>query len=210
MYSQSQQATFSSPALAALRRRVTGAHAQTPDTREDAHRHAELRARATRPRRPRESFTTRWTSSAPFRPSCGPFRPFRSNRSGLALKRDLGADLQRSGHRRQLRRPQGRLAHGQRHHDLRHGERRSQPGTGRPRGPGRAGCRPDRRLLAARDHRLRPARSRQGQGRQVSSPAARLHRRGSQGGLLRPAGHDEQLQRHGPRPRGEQRHRRPP
>ena len=61
--------------------------------------------------------------------------------------------------------------------------------------------RPDRRLLAARDHRRRPARSRRRQGRQVSSPAARLQGRGSEGGLPRPAGDDEQLQRHGPRHR---------
>ena len=164
--------------------------------REDAHRHAELR----------ERISDRGNHAQTFRRD-----GLSARRSGLPVvlsgrfvrvhpgrgQAGPGRRLQRSDHRRQLRRHQGRLAHRQRHHDLRHGERRSRPGTGRPRGSARAGCRPDRRLLAARDHRLRPAWSRQGQGRQVSSPAARLHRRGSEGGLLRPAGDDEQLQHHG-------------
>ena len=37
----------------------------------------------------------------------------------IGIKRDLGVDLQRHGHCRQLRRPQGPLAHRERHHDLR-------------------------------------------------------------------------------------------
>ena len=112
--------------------------------------------------------------------------------------------LQRYGHRRQVRRPQGRLAHGQRHHDLRLMNvdlGKSGRSSSRSR-PGRiVGLIDD--FWQRVDHRRRPARSRRGQGRQVSAPAARLQGRGSEGGLPCPAGHDEQLQHHGSRHRGE-------
>ena len=176
--------------------------------RGDTHRHTEIRAEDSRPRRPRKKCTTRWTFSVPCRPilwsfPAVSFESIRIGTSGIWAPTTTSwssptTSLDAKG--------VWLTANDTTIYALANVDLGKQGRSSSRFRPGRRG--PYRRLLAARGHRRRPARPRWGQGRQVSSPAARLHRRGSQGRLPRPAGHDEQLQLYDPRPRGEQRHRR--
>ena len=142
--------------------------------------------------------------SAPFRPSCGLFRPFRSNPSGWG-QAGRGRRLQRSGHRRQFLDAKGvwltandTTIYGMVNVDLSQGpvviEVPAGPGVGLiddfwQRAITDFGLPGPERAKAANIFSCRPV-----------TPA------GAQGGLC-PEGHDEQLQRHGSRPRGEQRYR---
>ena len=78
----------------------------------------------------------------------------------VTAKQDLGIDFNDLGIADNFVDPEVRLAHRERHDDLRLRQHRRRPGSGRDRHPTRGHRRPAGRLLAALARRRRPARTR--------------------------------------------------